>query len=71
MTPEVRQALNLAARVVEEEALIFYEEAAELMSHMLDPEAGTVEQLVDRNAILHRRALSLRNLAVKIRGLRP
>ncbi len=71
MSPEVRRALNLAARVVEEEALIFYEEGAELMSRMLDPEAGTIEQLEDRNALVNSRAHSLRKLATKIRSLRP
>ncbi len=71
MSPEVRRALNLAARMVEEEALIFYEEAAELMSRMLDPEEGTIEQLEDRHAIANGRALSLRKLATKIRHLRP
>ena len=71
MSPEVRQALNLAARVVEEEALIFYEEAAELVSYLTDPEKGTVEQLEDRYAIANGRALSLRKMENKIRGLRP
>ncbi len=71
MSPEVRRALNLAARVVEEEALIFYEEAAELMSDRLDLEECTVEQLWDQHALIRGRALSLRKLANKIRGLRP
>ena len=71
MSPEVRRALNLASRVIEEEALLFYEEAAELMVLILDPEPGTVEQLWNQHAITKGRALSLRALANKIRSLRP
>ena len=69
MRPEVRRALNLAARVVEEEAILFDEEAAEIM-----PEEGgafDTREARKRFEQTRGRAKSLRNLATQIRNLKP
>ncbi len=68
MSPEVRHALNMAARVVETEAILFYEEAAEMMPD--EDETSSNERQWVRHALIKGRALSLRVLANTIRSLR-
>ena len=66
---DVRRALNMAARVVEEEAILFDEEAAEIMP----PEDETVDTKEDWEKYnqTRGRAHSLRKLATQIRCLKP
>ncbi len=70
MNTEVRRALNLAARIVEEEALLFYEEAAEVIPNGIDETPENKEAWAHHD-ITKGRALSLRKLANAIRSLRP
>lgn len=65
----VRNALNMAARLVEEEALMFYEEAAEIMPREDESHINKAEW--EAHDLTKGRALSLRNLANSIRSLRP
>ncbi len=65
---EFRRALNLAARVVEEEAIIFDEEAMEIMPP--EPETADTYEEWKRFKETRGRVHSLRKLATAIRSIK-
>ncbi len=68
MQIEFRKALNLAARVVEEEAILFCEEAAEIMPP--EDETEDTKEAWESYDQVRGRAHSLRQLATAIRSIK-
>ena len=68
MHAEFRKALNLAARVVEEEAIMFDEEASVIMPH--EVEAIHNREKWEKFKVTRGRAHSLRKLAMAIRNIK-